>query len=364
MVYPAHNFGETACFLLARHCLLERTTALLQRKPTLGALQTAVQRGGLKVLFLLKLTPAPPFWEALLFASVRVDFFDFALVFYSVNLLRVPILCWISASAGDLLTATSGEGGASGMGSALAWLGVIAGVLSLVFLTVCTRRELARLTLHHHSPLPLDESMERIDVRRSPRWSPRQSPVDPNGSTEVASPQELRVECLRLQLEAAREEAAAAVDPELEVDPLTSADKHQEWLEWFRGAQEKDQQVHDSLRSDLEAAVILDLDAAAAAEESPPSHAELEEQLAMLATRDTRLADAFSSSPYKVVRSRPSSPLAMTTPEHKKTEHDRFDAGRSIEIDGRSIEVGGLEEEVEAGKRRKKSWAEHQKGLM
>ena len=86
------------------------------------------------MLFLLKLTPAPPFWEALLFASLEVDFFEFALVFYSVNLLRVPILCWISASAGDLLAAINGddsgsshggEGGGVGLRSALTWMGLV-----------------------------------------------------------------------------------------------------------------------------------------------------------------------------------------------------------------------------------------------
>ena len=45
VVWPAHNLGETCCFLLARHCLLEEATALIERKPALIAFKTTVKQG-------------------------------------------------------------------------------------------------------------------------------------------------------------------------------------------------------------------------------------------------------------------------------------------------------------------------------
>ena len=93
-------------------------------------------------------------------------------------------------------------------------------------------------------------------------------------------------------------------------------------------------------------------------------------QLVKLAMRDSRLADAFTSSLYRAA----SSPLA--TPEKKnmatiprsievdptKLGPTQLDPSRSIEVDPRGLDRSGSAKGGEEP--RKKSWAEHQKGLM
>ncbi|HXV36908.1 MAG TPA: TVP38/TMEM64 family protein [Myxococcota bacterium] len=60
-VLAAATLGACAAFLVARHLARSAVEAMVERRPKLAAIDRAVERDGLRIAFLLRLTPVVPF---------------------------------------------------------------------------------------------------------------------------------------------------------------------------------------------------------------------------------------------------------------------------------------------------------------
>jgi uncharacterized membrane protein YdjX (TVP38/TMEM64 family) len=60
-VFAAATLGACAAFLVSRHLARSAVAAMVERRPKLAAIDRAVEREGLRIAFLLRLTPVVPF---------------------------------------------------------------------------------------------------------------------------------------------------------------------------------------------------------------------------------------------------------------------------------------------------------------
>ncbi len=131
------TLGATAAFLLSRHVAREAFARRLAGHPTLAALDSALGSDGLRITFLLRLSPLVPFGllnYALGLSRVRLR--DFLLA--SVGMIPGTILYAYSGYlAGDLATLAT-QGGQT-RGAAQAWM-MIAGLLATIAVTVLVTR--------------------------------------------------------------------------------------------------------------------------------------------------------------------------------------------------------------------------------
>ena len=146
-VFVAATVGSCLAFLVSRYLARSAVEKKLEGRPKFSAIDRAVEAEGLKIVFLLRLTPAVPF-NLLNYALglTRVRFADYAIA--SVGMLPGTLLYVYSGKlAGDIAAVAGNPAVARGWGyySVLA-LGLVATLAVTMVVTRSARRALAEAT--------------------------------------------------------------------------------------------------------------------------------------------------------------------------------------------------------------------------
>jgi uncharacterized membrane protein YdjX (TVP38/TMEM64 family) len=146
-VFVAATIGSCLAFLVSRYLARSAIEKKIEGKPKFSAIDRAVEAEGLKIVFLLRLTPAVPF-NLLNYALglTRVRFADYAIA--SVGMLPGTLLYVYSGKlAGDVAAVAGNPAVARGWGhySVLA-LGLVATLAATMVVTRSARRALAEAT--------------------------------------------------------------------------------------------------------------------------------------------------------------------------------------------------------------------------
>ena len=146
-VFVAATVGSCIAFLVSRYLARSAIEKKLEGKPKFSAIDRAVEAEGLKIVFLLRLTPAVPF-NLLNYALglTRVRFADYGIA--SIGMLPGTLLYVYSGKvAGDIAVVAGNPAVARGWGhySVLA-LGLVATLAATMVVTRSARRALAEAT--------------------------------------------------------------------------------------------------------------------------------------------------------------------------------------------------------------------------
>ena len=146
-VFVAATIGSCLAFLVSRYLARSAVERKLAGKPKFSAIDRAVAAEGLKIVFLLRLTPAVPF-NLLNYALglTRVSFADYAIA--SVGMLPGTLLYVYSGKlAGDVASLAGNPAVARGWGYySLLALGLAATLAVTLVVTQSARRALAEAT--------------------------------------------------------------------------------------------------------------------------------------------------------------------------------------------------------------------------
>ena len=146
-VFVAATVGSCLAFLVSRYLARSAVERKLEGKPKFSAIDRAVAAEGLKIVFLLRLTPAVPF-NLLNYALglTRVRFTDYAIA--SVGMLPGTLLYVYSGKlAGDVATLAGNPAVTRGWGYySLLALGLAATLAVTMVVTRSARRALAEAT--------------------------------------------------------------------------------------------------------------------------------------------------------------------------------------------------------------------------
>jgi uncharacterized membrane protein YdjX (TVP38/TMEM64 family) len=146
-VFVAATVGSCLAFLVSRYLARSAVERKLEGKPKFSAIDRAVEAEGLKIVFLLRLTPVVPF-NLLNYALglTRVRFADYAIA--SVGMLPGTLLYVYSGKlAGDVAAVAGNPAVARGWGYySLLALGLAATLAVTMVVTRSARRALAEAT--------------------------------------------------------------------------------------------------------------------------------------------------------------------------------------------------------------------------
>ncbi len=146
-VFVAATVGSCLAFFVSRYLARSAVEKKLEDKPKFSAIDRAVEDEGLKIVFLLRLTPAVPF-NLLNYALglTRVRFADYLIA--SVGMLPGTLLYVYSGKlAGDVAALAENSAAARGWGYySLLALGLVATLAVTMVVTRSARRALAEAT--------------------------------------------------------------------------------------------------------------------------------------------------------------------------------------------------------------------------
>lgn len=146
LVSPASVAGSTLAFLLGRTVARERIKRRIERNTRFSAIDAAVEANGLKVVFLLRLSPIFPF-TLLNYALglTRVRLRDFILGSFLGMLPGTFLYVYLGSSVASIATLTSGKAANGGTaGHLLFWGGLVATILVVMLVTRTARQVLDR----------------------------------------------------------------------------------------------------------------------------------------------------------------------------------------------------------------------------
>ena len=146
-VFAAATVGSCLAFLVSRYLARSAVEKKLEGKPKFSAIDRAVENEGLKIVFLLRLTPAVPFnFLNYALGLTRVRFTDYLIA--SVGMLPGTLLYVYSGKlAGDVATLAGNSAVARGWGYySLLTLGLVATFAVTMIVTRSARRALAEAT--------------------------------------------------------------------------------------------------------------------------------------------------------------------------------------------------------------------------
>lgn len=145
--FVAASLGSIGAFLVSRYLARGAIERRLAANERFAAIDRAVGDHGLRIVFLLRLSPAFPF-TLLNYALglTRVSLADYALASFGM----IPgtlLYVYYGKVAGDVVAASGGHGGERGLGGWIVLaLGLVATVLVTVQVTRVARRALAAVT--------------------------------------------------------------------------------------------------------------------------------------------------------------------------------------------------------------------------
>jgi uncharacterized membrane protein YdjX (TVP38/TMEM64 family) len=146
-VFVAATIGSCLAFLVSRYLARSAVERMLDGKPRFSAIDRAVAAEGLKIVFLLRLTPVVPF-NLLNYALglTRVRFADYGIA--SIGMLPGTLLYVYSGKlAGDIAAVAGNPAAARGWGYyCVLALGLVATLAVTMVVTRSARRALAEAT--------------------------------------------------------------------------------------------------------------------------------------------------------------------------------------------------------------------------
>ncbi|MDX1577405.1 MAG: VTT domain-containing protein [Gemmatimonadota bacterium] len=145
VVFLAANLGAALAFLIGRYLLRERVQRWLAGRPTLSAVDRAVEKQGWKVVFLTRLSPVFPFNVQNYFYGLTGVSFAGYLGASLIGMLPGTLLYVYIGTAGAQVAEAAG-GTASWGRTALTVVGLLATFLVVVLITRVAKRELDRAT--------------------------------------------------------------------------------------------------------------------------------------------------------------------------------------------------------------------------
>ena len=163
-VFTGAVLGSIAGFLIARYFARGRVEARIEADPRFAAIDRAVAENGLKITFLLRLSPVFPFsFLNYALGLTRVSLRDYALA--SVGMLPGTLLyVYYGKLAGDVAAAAAGTSTGGTASLVLNVVGLVATIAVTVLVTRIARRALAESTGLTEStdledePIPAEEN--------------------------------------------------------------------------------------------------------------------------------------------------------------------------------------------------------------
>jgi uncharacterized membrane protein YdjX (TVP38/TMEM64 family) len=147
VVFLSASVGACAAFAVARYAARDAVERRVEANPRFAAIDRAVASEGLKITFLLRLSPVFPF-NLLNYALglTRVRFRDYAIACLGM-LPGTFLYVYLGAVAGDLATIAAGEGGPdAGAQRWITWVGLAITAIVTVAITRIARRALVAAT--------------------------------------------------------------------------------------------------------------------------------------------------------------------------------------------------------------------------
>ena len=143
LVFVGATLGSIGAFLVSRYVARGAVERRIAGEPRFAAIDRAVQREGLKITFLLRLTPVVPF-VLLNYALglTRVRLVDYALA--CIGMLPATLLyVYYGKVAGDLAQLAAGVGRERGWGDYVGWgVGLVATIAATTIIVRIARRAL------------------------------------------------------------------------------------------------------------------------------------------------------------------------------------------------------------------------------
>lgn len=145
VVSPASVLGASCAFLLGRTLFRSRFERRIAGAPRFQALQTAIERQGLRILVLVRLSPVFPYSLVnYLFGLTRLRLGTYAFGSWFGMLPGTFLYVYLGSTVQDLTSLASGSlPDAGGFGLALKIAGLVATILVTVLVTRAARRALA-----------------------------------------------------------------------------------------------------------------------------------------------------------------------------------------------------------------------------
>jgi len=145
-VFIAAVLGSVAGFLIARYVARERIEQRIESDPRFSAIDHAVASNGLKIVFLLRLSPVFPFsFLNYALGLTRVSLRDYVLASFGM-LPGTLLYVYYGKLAGDVASAASGTQPDGGADLLVSGLGLVATIAVTVFVTRIARRALDEAT--------------------------------------------------------------------------------------------------------------------------------------------------------------------------------------------------------------------------
>lgn len=152
LVSPASVVGATLAFLLGRTAGRERVARKIENDPRFSAIDAAVGKNGLKIIFLLRLSPVFPFTLLNYALGVtRVRLRDYILGSFLGMLPGTFLYVYLGSSVANLAALASGKAASAGLAGRLFFLGGLAATILVVVLVTRTARQVLDRSLHDAS---------------------------------------------------------------------------------------------------------------------------------------------------------------------------------------------------------------------
>lgn len=145
VVSPASVLGAALAFQLGRGVFRRSIESKMAGNARFMALQGAIEKEGLKILTLVRLSPVFPFTLVnYAFGLTRVSFGSYVLGSFLGMLPGTLMYVYLGSAVGDIATLSSeGLGDTGWQGEVLKWGGLVATVVVTIFITKVARRALA-----------------------------------------------------------------------------------------------------------------------------------------------------------------------------------------------------------------------------
>ncbi|TAH34473.1 MAG: TVP38/TMEM64 family protein [Planctomycetota bacterium] len=141
IVSPASVVGATVAFLLARTLLRKPVEQKFGASPRFKALDRAIEKDGLKILILTRLSPVIPFGPLnYLFGLTRMPLLPYVLGSFVGMLPGTFLYVYLGSTLEDVSQIVSGGASAGGAGTVLKWAGLAATVVVTVYITLIARK--------------------------------------------------------------------------------------------------------------------------------------------------------------------------------------------------------------------------------
>lgn len=148
VVFVGATAGATLAFIFARFLLRDAATKLTEKYKVFRAIDKAIETNGLKIVFLLRLSPAIPFNVLnYILGTTNVTLREYVLACFGL-LPGTIAFCFVGSTLGSLSDVEEGGENSDGSGDTakliILIVGGVASIIAVVLITIYARRELKK----------------------------------------------------------------------------------------------------------------------------------------------------------------------------------------------------------------------------